>query len=87
MEEINVLTKFDRTIVRKVYGPLKDGECWRIIRKKEITGHITRGRYCKIYKIPLTKMVWSCGKNAKPNNAKTNCRSYKGRNKENRKTM
>jgi hypothetical protein len=33
-------------------------------------GHITRGRYCKIYKIPQSEMVWSCGKNAKPTNAK-----------------
>jgi hypothetical protein len=23
-------------------------------------GYIIRGRYSKIYKIPVTKMVWSC---------------------------
>jgi hypothetical protein len=31
-------------------------------------------------------MVWSCGKNAKPTNATTNCSGYKGKNKGNRMT-
>jgi len=50
-------------------------------------GHTTRKRYCKIYKIPLAKTVRSCWKNAKPNNAKTNCKRYNGRNKQKRKTV
>jgi uncharacterized protein YuzE len=32
-------------------------------------------------------MVWTCRKDAKPRNAKTNCSSYNRRNKEKRKTM
>jgi hypothetical protein len=27
-EETNVLTTFERTIARKVYGPTKEEECW-----------------------------------------------------------
>lgn len=38
-------------------------------------GRTTRGRYCKIYKILPTKIVWLCGKNAK---AKTSERSCNG---------
>jgi len=41
-------------------------------------GHIARVRYCKIYKIPPTKMVWSCWKNAKTTNVKSNCFRYNG---------
>jgi hypothetical protein len=48
--------------------------------------YFARGRYCKIYKILQNKMVWTCRKDAKPKNAKTNCSSYKTRNKEKRKT-
>jgi hypothetical protein len=49
--------------------------------------HMTRSKQYKIYKIPPSKMVWSCWKNAKPTNGKTNCNRYNGRNKEKRKTM
>ena len=30
------------------------------LENKNKQGHITRGSYRKIYKIPPTKMVWSC---------------------------
>jgi hypothetical protein len=35
-------------------------------RREGDTEHNTRGRYCYIYKIPPTKVVWSSWKNAKP---------------------
>jgi len=41
--------------------------------------------YRKIYESPPTKMVWSCWKNAKPKNVKTNCNSYNERNRERRR--
>jgi hypothetical protein len=34
-----------------------------------------------------TKVVWSCQKNAKPTNDKTNCNSYSGSSKEKRTTQ
>jgi len=49
--------------------------------------HVTRGRYCNIYKIPSSEMVWSCGKNAKSTSAKTNYDSEDGRSKEKRKAL
>jgi hypothetical protein len=41
----------------------------------------------KFIKSPPSEMVWSCGKNAKPANAKTNCSSEDGRSKEKRKSL
>jgi hypothetical protein len=52
-DETDVLTVFDRTIVRKVYGPTKGGECWRVITNKELHDTIKQ-RSHKFYKIPLT---------------------------------
>jgi hypothetical protein len=48
--------------------------------------YLARGRYCKIYKIIQNKTVWACRKDAKPNNAKTNCSGYNRRKKEKGKT-
>lgn len=42
-------------------------------KKQGDKGHITRGRYCKIYKIFPTKIVWLCGKTAKAESSKTSC--------------
>jgi hypothetical protein len=49
MEEMNVFRIAERKIVRTIYCSVKQ-------RHK---GHITNGRYCKIYRIPQTRMVWS----------------------------
>jgi hypothetical protein len=56
-EETNALRIFERNTARKICGPVKEKERWRIRAKKE--GHITGGRYCKIYKIPLMQIIWS----------------------------
>jgi hypothetical protein len=37
-DETNALKIFDRKVVRKMYGPVKEGECWRIRTNKEIKG-------------------------------------------------
>ena len=42
-----------------MYGLIKEEAC-RIRTNKETEGYINREKYCKIYKIPLTEMVWSC---------------------------
>jgi len=41
--------------LRKIHGIVK-AESWIIIKKQQGRGHITRGRYCKIYKIPPTNV-------------------------------
>jgi hypothetical protein len=61
---MNALRIFERKIVRRIYGPINEGESWRIGTNKEIEDkledrYIRRGRYCKIYKIPQIKMVWT----------------------------
>jgi hypothetical protein len=48
--------------------------------------YLARGRYCKIYNILHSKMVWTCWKDAKLKNAKTNCSGYNRTNKEKKKT-
>jgi len=54
--------------------------------KREDKGHITRGRYCKLYTVFQGKMVWSGWKNAKPRHAKKDCNRYNGSNKWKMKT-
>jgi hypothetical protein len=36
MEEERVLAVFERKILRKIYGPLKENELWRIRRSDEL---------------------------------------------------
>jgi hypothetical protein len=36
MEEERVLTVFERKILRKIYGPVKENELWRIRRNDEL---------------------------------------------------
>jgi hypothetical protein len=45
-------------------------------------GRVTKDRYCEVYKIPPTKMVWSFEKNVTPTNARTICNSYNGKDRE-----
>jgi hypothetical protein len=44
MEETSALRIFERRNVRKICGPVKEEECWRITTNKE-TGNLTHGRY------------------------------------------
>jgi hypothetical protein len=42
MEEERVLTVFERKILRKMYGPVKENELWRIRRNDELEDIIVR---------------------------------------------
>jgi len=44
MEEKRALAVFERKILRKIYGPVKENELWRIRRKDELEAIIKRGR-------------------------------------------
>ena len=76
---------FERKIVRSenANGSAKEN---RRIRKNQEMKDILEGADVVKFIKSFSKMVWSCSKNAKPTNSKTNCKSYNGRNKENRKT-
>jgi hypothetical protein len=43
-EEMNALRISERKIVRRMYGPINEGESWRIRTNKETRGYIRRGR-------------------------------------------
>jgi hypothetical protein len=62
-EEMNALRIFERKIVRRIYGPINEGESWRIGTNKETyileDRYIRRGRYCETYKISQIKIVWT----------------------------
>jgi hypothetical protein len=41
MEEMNELRIFERKNVRKIHGPLREGEHWKITTNNEINKHLT----------------------------------------------
>ena len=49
MEEEIALAVFDRKILRKIYGPVKENELWRIRRNDELEAVITGGEHCQVY--------------------------------------
>jgi hypothetical protein len=49
--------KISRKFVSKIHGPVRDGERLRIRTDKDINDTLTRGKYCKIDKILLSKTL------------------------------
>ena len=82
-DETNALRIFERKRIWKTYRRFI---VMYIRTHKEIMAILQAGRYCKMHKIRPTKTVWSCWKNAKPENDKTNCNRYNWRNKEKKRT-
>jgi hypothetical protein len=54
IKEMNTLRIFERKIYEIVRGRTLENK-----NKQGDKGHITRAGYCKIYKIPPLKKVWS----------------------------
>jgi hypothetical protein len=57
-EEMNALRIFERKIVRRIYGPINEGESWRIRTNKE-TEDILEGADIIKFIISQIKMVWT----------------------------
>jgi hypothetical protein len=51
-EEMNAFRIFERKIVRKIYGPINEGESWRIRTNKEIEDKLEGADIVK-FKKPL----------------------------------
>ena len=70
MEEERTLAVFERKIPRKIYGPVKENELWRIRRNDELETIIKGGGHCQVYKMPKNTMAWSYRKNARHRDSK-----------------
>ena len=55
-----MLRIFEQKIVRKICGPKKEGESWRIRTNKEIKDILQGEDIVKFIKVAPSKMVWSC---------------------------
>jgi len=53
---MNDLIVFERQVVRKIYGSMKEEGSWRIRGDKEI--NLIKGRHCKVFRVACIKMVW-----------------------------
>jgi hypothetical protein len=62
------LAVFERKNLRKIYGPVKQNELWRIRRNDELEDVIKRENIVRFIKKPTNTMAWSHRKNAGHNN-------------------
>jgi hypothetical protein len=64
----NILRKFERHIIRKIYGPVMENNIWRIRHNEEINT-LPKGEDVVRFK---NKIVGACRKNGRESNAKEN---------------
>jgi hypothetical protein len=64
-EEMNALRIFERKIVRRIYGPINEGESWRITINKEIEDILEGADIVKCIK--SLRLRW-CGHIERKNN-------------------
>jgi hypothetical protein len=85
VEETKASRIFERKIVRKIYGPVKGGERWRIRTNKEVEDILQVKDTVEFIK--SLRLGWfGHVERKKPKNYKTYCNTYNGRNKKKRKT-
>jgi hypothetical protein len=65
LEKMNVLRIFERKIVRRIYGPINEGESWRIRTDKEIEDILEGADIVKFIK--YLRLRW-CGHIERMNN-------------------
>jgi hypothetical protein len=65
MEEERALVVFERKILRKIYGPVKENELWRIRRKDELEAIIKGENIVRFIKCQRIQWLWSHRKNAR----------------------
>jgi hypothetical protein len=64
VEGERVLTVLERKILRKIYGPVKGNELWRIRRNVELEDIIKGENIVRFIKKPTNTMAWSNRKNS-----------------------
>jgi hypothetical protein len=57
MEEERALAVFERKILRKIYGPVKENELWRIRQNDELHGVAIMKLDCFYYSFPAMSMT------------------------------
>jgi hypothetical protein len=72
-EEMNALRIFERKIVRGIYGPINEGESWRIRTSKEIEDILEGAGIVEIIK--SLRLRW-CGHTERMNNKKMPKNNY-----------
>jgi hypothetical protein len=55
MEKANTLRILERKVVRNIHGPIQERMLENKNKQKD-KGHVTEGRYCKIYNIPRSSL-------------------------------
>jgi hypothetical protein len=55
----NDLRVFERKTVRRIYGPVREGERWRIRSNRELE-EILEGEDCEICEVPTAGLVRTC---------------------------
>ena len=74
MGEERALAVFERKILRKIYGPVKENELWRIRRKDELEAIIKGENTVRFIKGQRIQWAWSCRKNVRHRNSKKDVR-------------
>jgi len=65
-----LLRIFERKILRKIYGPIQEGDIWRIRNNEELNRSINGEDIAKIYKSSKNKMAGTCKENGSWSDAK-----------------
>ena len=66
----NLLRICERKILQKIYGPIQEGDVWRIRDNEELNRSINGKDVVKFIKAQKDKMVGTCRKNGSRSNAK-----------------
>jgi hypothetical protein len=66
---IQKLLVFERKILRRLFGPTKENQIWRVKTNKELNKLIKHKNIINHIKASKTKLVWSCKRDARYQNS------------------
>ena len=86
MEEERALAVFEKKILRKIYGLVKENELWRTRQNGELEAIIKGENIVRFIKGQRIRWLWSYRKNARHRNPKKDAVRKAVRNKTERET-